>query len=86
MFTATIEQHRRDYSGVYKRPPAKAEFNTVEMAQEWVTAWFDANGTAMRFAVIEGDGYYASTGTDPAPDEWEVFTDTRQEQKAATAR
>jgi len=79
MYTATIEQHRRDYSGTYRNPPATAQFPDPMRAMAWATVWMQDNGGEMRYAVVEGPDFYACSGTDPMPGEWSDVIDNRKE-------
>ncbi len=65
IYTVTIEEHRKDYSGVLARPVARHGFQYLIAAKGWAYLWFQSHDTAYRYAVIEGvDGTSLTSPTD----------------------
>jgi hypothetical protein len=70
-YVATIEQHKRNYSGVLRKSPARKVFDTKLEAKEFVEDFFRKNTTPLRFGVVEStdESFYSSTPTD-GPHSW----------------
>ena len=51
-FVATVEQHRRDYTGVLRTPVRKRAFRTALEAKAYIEDFFRTEDTAYRFGVV----------------------------------
>lgn len=90
-YRAIIEQHRRDYSGVLRKPVRSQIFDSVLEAKIYVETFFrTTDQPEYRFGVVEAvDGSFSATTPTDGPlddDDWEGDDFSEQSQRDADAR